>query len=192
MRRTLLFFVLCACGHRLGARDFPGHYKREGEVALGAPQCGAFSQVVVRDPRPNPQLVGDRSQQDKPGSFAVTMVGDVSAWVRDGVESQVKLAAYDYGKAQAPTLNVTVNTIDLHENVFANADYRARVVLDVAVVLADGKTCVTTSVEGEGKNYGADGSPDNYAQTLNRALDAISVALLNLPAIRDASCGKCL
>jgi hypothetical protein len=191
MRRALPFLLLCACGHRFGSKDFPGHYQREGDAAMGAPQCGAFEKVVVRDPRPNPQLVGDRSQQDHPGSFAVTMVGDVASWVRDGIEAQLKLAAYDFGNAKAPTLNVTVNTIDLHENVFANADYRARIVLDVAVVLGDGKTCLTTSIEGEGTNYGGEGSPANYAQTLNRALDAISAAMLNMPAIRDASCGKC-
>src|SRR5262249_50611448 len=152
MRRALLCLVLCACGHKFGARDFPGQYHREGETAQGAPQCGAFAAVVVRDPRPNPQLIRDRSHPDHPGSLAVTMVGDVASWVRDGIEAQLKLAAYDLGNGKAPTLNITVNTIDLHENVFANADYHARVVLDVAVVLGDGKTCVTTSVEGEGTN----------------------------------------
>jgi hypothetical protein len=73
----------------------------------------------------------------------------------------------------------------------SNADYHGRIVLDVAVVLADGRTCFTGSVEGQGKNFGRAGNGDNYAQTLNRALDATAETLFNLQQVRDAACSKC-
>jgi hypothetical protein len=189
-RLALAVLLLCACSHFSG-RDFPGTYRREGKVPDVAPECGAFSHVNVRDPRPEPQLVGDRSRQDKAGSFPITMVGDVGSWMRDGIEAQAKEARFAVGDSKAPVINVTINTVDMHENVGSNADYRARVVFDVAVVLADGRTCLTTSFEGDGKNFGSAGSPINYAQTLNRALDAATFTMFGLPAMRDAACGKC-
>jgi hypothetical protein len=192
MNRAAPFaLLLLACSHFTG-EQFPGRYRREGDTPSTALACSlGFSKVTVRDPRPDPNLVGDRSRQDRAGAFPVTMIGEPAQWVREGVESQLRAGAYKLGDANAPALNITLNTVDLHENVFSNADYRARVVLDVAIVLADGKTCLTTSVEGEGKNYGRAGNLDNYSQTLNRALDAITVALLNMPAVRDSTCGKC-
>lgn len=44
---------------------------------------------------------------------------------------------------------------------------------------------------GSGTNYGRAGNPENYQETLNRALEKATAELLSEKSFQDALCGKC-
>jgi hypothetical protein len=183
--------LFCACRHGLSPVRFSAHYQREGDSAPIAPDCAGFSKIVVKDPRSNPERVGDRTREDDPTLYAVSLLGSAAEWAQAGLESQARAASFRLDDERKPTLTVLIDLLDLHERVFSNAEYRARVVLDATVVLEGGRACFSKSFEGDGKNYGRDGSETHYVQTLNRALDAAAVAMFVNDALRDAACGKC-
>ena len=88
-RAWLALLALCAC-HGLGPKRFPARYQREGDSAPTAPECASFSKIIVKDARPQPELVGDRTREDNPTIYAVTMLGNSAAWGRAGIESQAR------------------------------------------------------------------------------------------------------
>jgi hypothetical protein len=115
-------------------------------------------------------------------------VNDSVQWVKDGIESQARHSQFLIGNVGHPVLDVTVSTIDLHEKVFSNGSYDARIVIDVALTNAVGQRCLNASFEGTGHNYGSPGDSTNYTQTLNRALDAASAQLFSNATVRELAC----
>jgi hypothetical protein len=181
----------CACAHAVTARQFKARYSHEGDNAPEAPQCAGFSKVDVHDARKDPKVVGDRANEEEQTSAPISLLNDSTQWVKDGIESQARNAQFLLGNPSSPVLDVTVNTIDMHEKVFSNGSYDARIVIDIALTSTAGQRCLTASFEGTGHNYGSPGDATNYAQTLNRALDAASARLLGNANLRDAAC-RCL
>ena len=51
--------------------------------------------------------------------------------------------------------------------------------------------CWKGRISGSGTNYGKAGNPENYQETLNRALEKATAELLSEKSFQDALCGKC-
>jgi hypothetical protein len=183
--------VLLGCRHGFSELSFPLNYSHEDGSVSAAPACAGIAQVKVIDPRPNPAVVGDRTRDDLQTAYPVTANGDVASWVRNGFESQARSAAFALANSNHPTLQVTLRNVEIHEKVFSNGDYNARLVVDVSVLAPTGAICFTNQFEGKGHNYGSEGSPENYVETMNRALDQTVITILDNPQVRDALCGQC-
>lgn len=191
MKRLALFFFVGCATNSFGPRQFTARYARENTPAHDAPQCAGFSRISVRDARSEPKVVGDRSREGAEATQPLTMNGDAAAWVKEGLESQARASQFLVGSPQHLALDVAINSIDLHEKIFQNAEYDARIVVEVSIAGTNGQTCLKATFEGAGRNYGSEGSTENYAQTLNRALDAAAGSMFDNAAFRDAACLKC-
>jgi hypothetical protein len=191
LRALLCLMLLCGCSRGLSARQFQLEYRREGKVPAEAGTCPGFSRVSVRDARPNPRLLGDRSRDVDPKLFPVTTTTNVAQWVRTGLEAQLKAAGYPFAEPTLPAIVATLQVADLHERVAGQGTFTARVMLDVQLADFAGRPCFQGTFEAEGKNTGADGRGENYTQTFNRALDAVAVSLLDHPQFREQACGRC-
>src|SRR5689334_7742320 len=123
MTRAAALLVLCACSHAFTARQFKVRYQHEGEAAPDAPPFAGFSKIDVRDARPDPKLVGERERDQDPNALPLSITNDSSQWVKEGLESRARSAQFLVGDPNHPSMEVTVNTIDLHEKVFSNGAY---------------------------------------------------------------------
>ena len=212
MRTTLLpLFALClvACaGPRQGEVVFPATYSPSGGILPPAlPSCSSPIQVTVTDGRRDPSLLGRRFEEEKPTvDYPLRMSGDVMTYVRNGIERGLQRAG---GKGAsgptAATLAVNVTQFLIEEKMFRNSEYYAQIALESVLTLpGSSQPCWKGFLRGSGNNYGRAGNPENYLETLNRALDQAVANLLSpapgqitgqvasaTPGFADALCGRC-
>jgi hypothetical protein len=92
----------------------------------------------------------------------------------------------------------------IEEKMFRNSEYYAQIALEGVLTLpGSSQPCWKGSLRGSGNNYGRAGNPENYLETLNRALDQAVASLLSsggqipgqvasaTPGFADALCGRC-
>ena len=183
------FAALSACAvSRLEPLSIPLAYQANPKNAglLGGVECRAISQVRVRDARIDKAL-GVRTHESKPLKAEVTIAGDPTLWLHDGVQSFLaqNLVTFQGG---GPTLLVSLDSLHTVESVWHRASYDARIMLTGDLQSAAGKTCWKGSAEGTAGNYGYAGSVLNYQETLNGALDSASTHLAESQAFRTALC----
>jgi len=180
--------VACA-GPSKGPVSFTANYAPSGNLTA-LPSCAAASKVEVTDGRKSKSIVvGRRFEEDAPNvDYPIQMEGDIAPQLRTGLERIFKRASDDTAKE----LDFTVRELFLEEKVFRNAEYDGRLAL-AAEVKAPGssKTCWKGEVVGLGENYGKAGNPENYQETIGRALDAAVAELVKAPGFSDALCGAC-
>lgn len=204
----LLALSLVACaGPRQGEVAFPATYSPSGStLAPALPTCSSAVQVNVADGRPDTSAVGRRFEEEKPTvEYPLRMIGDVATYVRSGIERAVQRSGKAGSGPTAATLTVKVTQFLLEEKMFRNSEYNAQITLE-AVLNSPGSSqpCWKGFARGSGSNYGRAGSPENYVETLNRALDeaianlfgsitskATGQASSATPGFTDALCGRC-
>jgi len=162
------------------------------EAVLAAPACKAAIRIYVDDKRTE-KLLGVRIHESKPLRADVSAGGDPAAWARDGVEhfmaqSGVVAQNGESPGAGAAVLNLDLDAMRTSENIWHRSGYDARIVFAASLQTASGKTCWQESVDGKAGNYGYSGSVLNYQETLNGALDAASLHMLNSAAFESALC----
>lgn len=193
MRRLIgsalaLFLVFCAAGS-VNPVSVPLQYKLMAAPAEfpSAITCGAISRVDVTDARTS-QVLGTRYLQERTSARAdVTSTGDVAAWMRSGAEAAVRQSGVAI-KADGPTLRLRLDGIKTDESVYRRAEYTGRVNVSADLVSPNGRSCWRDSVEGVSQNYGYAGSPLNYQETLNHALDRAMIRILGSGEFRKAVC----
>jgi hypothetical protein len=82
--------------------------------------------------------------------------------------------------------------LNLEERTYHNAEFSGGVGLDLVLGTASSPApCWKGRISGSGTNYGKAGNPENYQETLNRALEKATAELLSEKSFQDALCGKC-
>lgn len=148
--------------------------------------CAAVSGVQAEDKRTE-KILGVRFHETKPLKAQVTASNDAAAWTHDGVvhmlwQNGLRVAG------SGPQLDIALNGMHTSENVWHRSGYEAKIALDARLQSPSGKTCWEETVEGASSNYGYSGSIENYQETLNSALDAATLHLLDSPKFKDALC----
>ena len=193
MRKLAILFavvglVSCSSGP-ITPVTVPLQYKAVATPAefSGAPACAAVSRVDVTDRR-STQDLGTRYQQEKSSeSAAVTSSGDVTSWLRGGIESGLKTGGVTM-KSGAPTLRISLDSIKTDESVYRRAQYNGRINMTAELVSSSGRSCWKSDINGASENYGYAGSAENYQETLNHALDRAVISLLNSSGFKNAVC----
>ncbi len=188
----LLSLTAIACaGPSKGPVSFPAIYAPSGNLTA-LPSCAAASKIDVADGRKSKSIVvGRRFEEGAPNvDYPIQMEGELAPQLRSGLERIFKRSVANDDSSQE--LDFTLRELFLEEKVFRNAEYDGRLALE-AVVKAPGssKTCWKGEVVGLGENYGKAGNPENYQQTIGRALDAAVAELVKAPGFSDALCGTC-
>ncbi len=83
---------------------------------------------------------------------------------------------------------MALNGIRTSENIWHRSGYEAKIARSARLRSPSGKTCWEGSAEGASNNYGYFGSIENYQETLNGALDAATLLVLDSPGFKDALC----
>jgi hypothetical protein len=182
-------FVVSACvATKLDPLSVPLVYKPnlKNTGLLGGLECHAISAVQASDARTE-RTLGVRAHESKPLKADVTINGDPSLWVHDGLQGFLAQNGVNL-QAGGPKLLVTLDSLHTVESVLRRASYDARIGLTVELQSAAGRSCWKQSVEGTAGNYGYAGSVVDYQETTNAALDAASVHLTQAPGFRTALC----
>ena len=191
----LLPLTTLACvGQLQGATTFQlAYYSQDLTVPPALPACSGPIAVVVTDVRRNPTEAGQRFAQGQPTDiYPILMTGDAAAYVGAALEIGFRRAGSPGLGQTASTLSVWLVQLRLEEKTFYNAEFSGGVGLEVADYVANSQTpCWRGQVTGTGTNYGRAGNPENYQETLNRALEKAFSNLLAQKAFLDALCGKC-
>ena len=195
---SFLLLPLCAlacAGPLTGAMAFaPSYYPSGGAVPPPVPSCSGPVTVSVTDARENPNPAGRRFEENKPDvTYPIEMTGDAVAYVRDALEANLKRAGSPAGGPTASALAATLVKLNLQESTFHNAEFSGDVALDVLLSTAQGSPapCWKGRISGAGTDYGKAGNPENYQETLNRAVEKAMADLLSQKAFQEALCGKC-
>jgi hypothetical protein len=188
------FATLACAGPLQGATTFQlAYYPQDLTVPPPVPTCSGPIAVAVSDVRRNPAEAGQRFAQDQPTVvYPILMTGDAAAYVGAALEMGFKRAGSPGLGQTASTLSVWLIQLRLEEKTFFNAEFSGAVGLEVADYVANSQTpCWRGQVTGAGTNYGRAANPENYQETLNRALEKAVSNLLAEKAFLDALCGKC-
>ena len=182
--------LLSACHSGPLGIAVPLNYQTMNPSYGPADACEAASLAEFKDLRKNPSVIGERFEEDSPTKTApVTAVGDAVDWYRSAFTSMARKSGLNVEQPGAPVLRIEIRELSAREAVAFNSVYRVRMVLGAQVLPAGGgPACWSNSVEGEAKMYGRDASPENYAETLNHAVERASGALLDHPGMRQALC----
>jgi hypothetical protein len=185
--------IACA-GPLTGGMYFtPSYYPSGGAVPPAVPSCSGPIAVTVTDAREKPAEVGRRFEENKPDVvYPIQMAGDAAAYVRSALEANLKRAGSPGGGQTTNTLAATLVQLSLEERTYHNAEFSGGATLDLTLTTANSPTpCWRGQISGSGTNYGKAGNPENYQETLNRALEKATADLLNQKSFQDALCGKC-
>jgi len=193
MRRTT--WAACACAalvacavSKVDPLSIPLAYKSnpKNAGAIGSLACPVIYQVQVTDARID-KMLGVRTHESKPLKAEVSAAGDPAVWARDGVLSLLTQngVTAQYG---APQLLVAIETLRTTESIWHRASYAAQVTISGRLQSRSGRVCWQGTGSGSGGDYGYAGSIENYQQTLNGALDAATLQLVQSPGFKDALC----
>ena len=193
MRRTTwaawAFVGLAACAvSRVDPLTIPLAYKTTPKNAgmFGSLSCAVLSQVQVTDARIDKTL-GVRTHESKPLKADVSAGSDPAGWVRDGVAGLLTQNGFTFQNG-APQLVITIDTLRTTETIWHRASYAAQVSMSGWLRSKSGKTCWQGTGSGSGGDYGYAGSIENYQETLNGALDAATVQMIQSSGFKDALC----
>lgn len=193
MQRIILsgLISLCAAACAVSAVEpltIPLAYKPAPNPAAVpvALSCPSAVNIQVDDKRAE-KLLGTRFHESKPLKADVSAGNDPAAWAREGVEHFMAQTGVKPG-AGGPTLSLDLDALGTAETIWHRSGYEARIVFAAALQSPSGKTCWQESVEGKAGNYGYSGSIENYQETLNSALDAATLHMLNSAAFNSARC----
>ncbi len=190
--RLLLSGVLLVVGacavSRLDPLSVPLAYKANPKNAglVGGLSCNAISQVQAVDARAEKSL-GVRTHESKPLKAVVTVAGDPTVWLHDGVQEFLAQNAVSV-QGSGPKLLVSLDSLHTVESVWHRASYDARITLTAELQSPAGRTCWKESVEGSGGSYGYAGSVANYQESLNGALDAATTHFAESQGFKPALC----
>ncbi|HVP62050.1 MAG TPA: hypothetical protein VMT11_15910 [Myxococcaceae bacterium] len=192
---VLLPLAALACaGPLTGATSFtPAYYLSGGAVPPSIPACSGPIAVTVTDVREKPQDVGRRFAEDKPTvSWPIEMTGSAPDYVRSALEANLKRAGSPGTGQGTSTLQARLTQLLLEERTYHNAEFSGSVGLDLALSAPGAATpCWRGQISATGTNYGKAGNPENYQETLNRAIERATADLLAHQSFQDALCGKC-
>ena len=186
--------TLACAGPLTGGMFFtPSYFPSGGAVPPSVPDCSGPIAVTVTDAREKPAEVGHRFEENKPDvAYPIQMTGDAAAYVRSALEANLKRAGSPADGQVTSTLAATLVQLNLEERTYHNAEFSGEVGLDLVLNTGSSPTpCWKGRVSSSGANYGKAGNPENYQETLNRALEKATAALLAQKPFQDALCGKC-
>jgi hypothetical protein len=189
---ALLPLLACA-GPVTGAKSFRPRYQPSEEAPIALRSCAAPLALQVSDSRAQPAVVGRRFQEGRPSNeYPIQMEGDPVTYVQSALERAFARGGRPTGGVDAARFSVTLTQLNLEEKVFRNAEYDGQVTFEAALTLPGAKApCWSGRIMGKGENYGSAGSPVNYEETLNRALDNAAARLFDQTDFNDALCGRC-
>lgn len=194
-RLILLPVAALGCaGPLTGATSFtPAYYVSGGAVPPALPGCSGPIAVTVTEEREKPQEAGRRFEEDKPtGDWPIEMTGSAADYVRSALEANLRRAGSPGTGQGTSTLQARLTQLRLEERTYHNAEFSGSVGLDLALIGPGASTpCWRGRTSGTGTNYGKAGNPENYQETLNRALEKATAELLAQKSFQDALCGKC-
>jgi hypothetical protein len=186
--------TLACAGPLTGGMYFTlSYYPSGGAVPPSVPGCSGPIVVTVTDARAKPGESGRRFEENKPDVvYPIQIDGDAATYVRSALEANLKRAGSPGEGQSTSTLAATLVSLNLEERTYHNAEFSGEVGLDL--VLKSGNSpapCWKGQISGSGTNYGKAGNPENYQETLNRALEKAMSGLLSQKSFQDALCGKC-
>jgi hypothetical protein len=187
--------TLACAGPLTGATSFNyKYYVSGGAIPPSLPACAGTIEVSVTDEGEKPVELGRRFEEDKPSVvWPIAMNGNAADYVRDAIEANLQRAGNPGRGQTASTLKAGITQMTLEERTFHNAEFSGSVGLDLALVIsAEGAPCWKGQIAGAGTDYGKAGNPENYQETLNRAIEHAMTDLLNQKGFRDALCGQCV
>jgi hypothetical protein len=193
MRRTTWAASVCiglaACAvSKVDPLTIPLAYKTntKNAGAFGSLSCAVLSQVQVTDARIDKTL-GVRTHESKPLKAEVSAGSDPAAWARDGVAGLLTQNGFTFQNG-APQLVITIDTLRTSESIWHRASYGAQVTMTGWLRSRSGKICWQGTGSGSGGDYGYAGSVEDYQETLNGALDAATVQMVQSSGFKDALC----
>jgi hypothetical protein len=190
----LLLATLACAGPLTGGMYFtPAYYPSGGAVPPAVPTCSGPIAVTVTDAREKPAEAGWRFEENKPDVvYPIQMMGDAAAYVRSALEANLKRAGSPGSGETTNTLAATLVQLNLQERTYHNAEFSGGVGLELVLNAANSSTpCWKGRISGSGADYGKAGNPENYQETLNRALEKATADLLAQKSFQEALCGKC-
>ena len=186
--------TLACAGPLTGGMYFTlSYYPSGGAVPHSVPSCSGPIVVTVTDAREKPAEAGKRFEENKPDVvYPIQIDGDAAAYVRSALEANLKRAGSPGGGETTSALAATLVQLNLEERTYHNAEFSGEVGLDLVLKTASSPApCWKGQISGSGTNYGKAGNPENYQETLNRALEKATAGLLSQKSFQDALCGKC-
>ncbi|MGI8889886.1 MAG: hypothetical protein ACR2G0_03770 [Chthoniobacterales bacterium] len=151
------------------------------------PSCAAFSSIQVVDGRLD-ATIGKRYVETNPSITApVTTSSDVAAWMKAGASNAAQRLGISQ-QAGAATLRITVRQIAVSENVARRSGFEGRILISAELIRKGGGICWQDRLEGSSENYGYSGTPENYQETVNHALDRTMIRLLSDPGFQKNIC----
>jgi hypothetical protein len=156
------------------------------EAVLAAVRCPAVARIQVADERADKRL-GERVHESKPLRADVAAANDPAEWAREGVEEFMAHAGVALSPG-GPVLMLKLEALRTAENIWHRSGYDARILFDAQLLAPSGRACWQESVEGHGGNYGYSGSIVDYQETLNSALDAATLRMLDSASFNAALC----
>jgi len=171
----------------------PSYYPSGGAVPPSVPSCSGPIAVSVTDARAEPAEVGRRFEENKPDViYPIQMTGDAAAYVQSALEANLRRAGSPSSGQTTSTLAATLVQLNLEERTYHNAEFSGEVGLDFVLSNpSSAAACWKARITASGSNYGKAGNPENYQETLNRALEKATAELLSQKSFQDALCGKC-
>jgi hypothetical protein len=192
---VLLPLATLACAGPLTGGMFftPAYFPSGGAVPPSVPDCSGPIAVTVTDAREKPTEAGHRFEENKPDVvYPIQMQGDAAPYVRSALEANLKRAGSPGGGQNTSTLATTLVKLNLEERTYHNAEFSGEVGLDFILSNPSSPAaCWKGRITASGADYGKAGNPENYQETLNRALEKATAELLSQKSFQDALCGKC-
>ena len=170
---------------------FPLDYRfmRSEADIFPAPECARYLSLEITEGRPDAPGVGERTIQDKEGSWQIAASGDPEAWVRQSAETIFGHAGIFADPGAASRIHLELRSLRIDESAHRNAVFNGRVLLGVQVIQGAGETVAWEGrADGTARNWGRPGNPANYQETVNHALDRAMVALANDDRLHRALC----
>ncbi len=169
-------------------------YRNTGEALPRAPACAAISRLTVREMHQPANVLGSRWSEDEPKEKETVTVDVVAlgAWAQDAVDRSLGRANLNTHAPGKPELRVRLIRLSVDEKAAFNSEYDALVSLEAAIHrLGSPEPCWNGRAEATAHNYGRSGTPDNYDEALNRALDAAIAKVVAMDGFFDALCDRC-
>jgi len=187
--------LVLACGAVTGCAvskveplSIPLAYKANSKNAgaLGGLSCAAIARIEVSDARRD-KMLGIRTHESKPLKAEVTAGSDPASWVQDGVHGVLVQNNVTF-QGNGPTLLISLDMLRTTESIWHRSSYEAQVAMTGELQSPSRKPCWKGTGVGRGGNYGYSGTVENYQETLNNALDAAILQMLQSQTFKDALC----
>jgi len=179
---SLVFMLLGGCAKsNLQQTTLSLVYHQMEPVTKKAPgSARPVGSVEVVDGRSDQGVVGSRHAESDGSEASILASGDVRQWIRDAALTMLDGMGVESDSGSGPTLRLTLDEISVREDVFVNATYDGYVTVQAELLVRD-RVAWSGVHQGFAENYGRAGSQENYAETLNHALDKALGSLLTSP-----------